>query len=95
MNTPRGVWRMDPEVEPGSVGVDQSALDKMEMVFAEAVEAGELCYGAQMCLHRAGKRVKQLGATFVVGPGSGVRYRHIDADSTDHATVDDVLSALG
>jgi peroxiredoxin len=46
-------------------------------------------------IHRAGKRVQQLGATFVVGPGSGVRYRHVDADSTDHAAVDDVLSALG
>jgi CubicO group peptidase (beta-lactamase class C family) len=52
---------MDPDVEPGSVGVDQSALDKMEMVFAEAVEAGELCYGAQMCMHRGGKRVLDVG----------------------------------
>jgi peroxiredoxin len=46
-------------------------------------------------VHRAGKRVRQLGATFVLGPGSSVRYQHIDADSTDHATVGDILAALG
>lgn len=61
MSTPRGVWRMDPDVDPGSVGVDRSALDKMEMVFAEAVEAGELCYGAQMTMHRHGQRVLDVG----------------------------------
>lgn len=52
---------MDPDVDPGSIGVDRSALDKMEMVFAEAVEAGELCYGAQMTMHRDGKRVLDVG----------------------------------
>jgi peroxiredoxin len=44
---------------------------------------------------RAGKRVRQLGATFVIAPGGAVRYEHIDRDSTDHAPVDDVLAALG
>jgi peroxiredoxin len=44
--------------------------------------------------HKAGKRVKQLGATFVIGPGDRVRYEHIDADSTDHASIDDVVAAL-
>ena len=36
-------------------------------------------------VHKAGKRVTQLGATFVIGPGDTVRYEHLDADSTDHA----------
>jgi peroxiredoxin len=45
-------------------------------------------------IHRAGARVRQLGATFVVGPGDRVRYAHIDADSTDHAPVPEVLAAL-
>jgi peroxiredoxin len=45
-------------------------------------------------VHKAGKRVKQLGATFVLGPGDQVRYSHVDADSTDHAPVDAVLTAL-
>jgi len=45
-------------------------------------------------IHRAGKRVTQLGATFVVGPGDTVRYEHYDAHSADHAPVDDVLAAL-
>src|SRR5262249_33196315 len=43
---------------------------------------------------RAGKRVRQLGATFVIAPGDIVRYEHVDRDSTDHAPVIDVLAAL-
>jgi peroxiredoxin len=43
---------------------------------------------------RPGKRVRQLGATFVIGPGDVVRYEHYDADSTDHATVTDMLAVL-
>ena len=44
---------------------------------------------------QAGKRVTQLGATFVLGPGDDVRYSHVDADSTDHASIPDVLAAVG
>ncbi len=42
-------------------------------------------------IHKAGARVTQLGATFVVGPGNDVRYAHLDSDSTDHAPIADVL----
>jgi peroxiredoxin len=45
-------------------------------------------------VHKSGKRVKQIGATFVIGAGDRVRYEHQDADSTDHAPVDDVVDAL-
>ena len=45
-------------------------------------------------IHKAGKRVKQIGATFVVGAGDRVRYEHLDADSTDHANLDEVLAVL-
>jgi peroxiredoxin len=45
-------------------------------------------------IHKAGKRVTQLGATFVIGPGDHVRYSHVDADSTDHAPVPDILAAV-
>ena len=45
-------------------------------------------------VHAPGKRVTQLGATFVVGPGGQLRYAHVDADSTDHAPLGDVLAAL-
>ena len=45
-------------------------------------------------VHKAGKRVTQLGATFVVGPGEQIRYEHVDAHSADHAPLDEVLAAL-
>jgi peroxiredoxin len=44
--------------------------------------------------HRIGKRPKQLGATFVVGPGDRVRYEHIDRDVADHAPIADVVAAI-
>src|SRR5689334_22202216 len=46
-------------------------------------------------IHKAGKRVTQLGATFVFGPGEQVRYSHVDADSTDHAPVPEIFAAVG
>lgn len=45
-------------------------------------------------IHKSGKRVLQLGATFVVGPGEHVRYSHIDRLTTDHALIDEVLATL-
>lgn len=45
-------------------------------------------------LHRAGKRVTQLGASFVIAPGPVLLYEHIDRDSTDHAPIDDLLAAI-
>jgi peroxiredoxin len=43
---------------------------------------------------KSGKRVNQLGATFVLGPGSTVHYEHIDVHTADHAPLDEVLAAL-
>src|SRR4029079_12735373 len=43
---------------------------------------------------KSGKRVNQLGATFVIGPGSTVRYAHIDAHNAEHPPLDEVLAAL-
>jgi peroxiredoxin len=45
-------------------------------------------------IHKSGTRVTQLGATFVVGPGAVVHYRHLDAHTADHAPIDEVLSAI-
>jgi hypothetical protein len=45
-------------------------------------------------IHKSGKRVNQLGATFVIGPGPTAHYEHLDADSTDHAPLDEVLASL-
>jgi peroxiredoxin len=43
---------------------------------------------------RAGKRVNQLGATFVVGPGAVLHYAHRDRHSADHAPIAELLAAL-
>ena len=45
-------------------------------------------------IKKSGKRVNQLGATFVVGPGSQVHYEHLDAHTADHAPLADVLAAV-
>jgi peroxiredoxin len=45
-------------------------------------------------IHMAGKRVFQLGATFVVGPGDTVRYEHLDVTTVDHAPLEEVFAAL-
>jgi peroxiredoxin len=45
-------------------------------------------------VHKAGQRVRQIGATFVIGAGDRVRYEHLDADSTDHAPIEEVVAAL-
>ena len=45
--------------------------------------------------HKTGKRPRQLGATFVIGPGDVVRYEHIDSDVSDHAPFDEIMATLG
>jgi peroxiredoxin len=45
-------------------------------------------------LHKTGKRVTQLGATFVIAPGGELRYEHLERDPSDHAPIPDVLAAL-
>ena len=43
---------------------------------------------------RAGKRVTQLGATFVLAPGDLVLFEHRDRHSADHPALDGILTAL-
>ena len=46
-------------------------------------------------VRKSGKRVNQLGATFVIGPGSTTRYAHMDLHTADHAPIAEVMAALG
>ena len=43
---------------------------------------------------KPGKRPMQLGAVFVVGQGGDLRYEHLEADPSDHAPIEQVLSAI-
>jgi len=45
-------------------------------------------------VHKAGKRVTQLGATFVIGAGSQVRFDHVDQHTADHADLEQVFASL-
>jgi peroxiredoxin len=42
----------------------------------------------------SGKRVTQLSASFVVGPGPTLHYEHRNKHGADHPPLDDVLAAL-
>jgi len=42
----------------------------------------------------SGKRVDQLGATFVIGPGPALLYEHRDAHSADHAPLAELIARL-
>ncbi len=44
--------------------------------------------------HRTGPRPRQLGATFVIAPGSIVLYAHLDRAAGDHAPLAGVMAAL-
>jgi peroxiredoxin len=70
------------------VGFFQLLTDKRSRPGAKRARAG----GHR--IHKAGRRVTQLGATFVIGPGSEVRYEHLDEHSADHASLEDVLAAI-
>jgi CubicO group peptidase (beta-lactamase class C family) len=54
-------WRLDPEVDPASVGVDPAKLDEMVARFDAEIAKGELCGGAQMAMYRRGKKVLDVG----------------------------------
>ena len=42
----------------------------------------------------SGKRVTQLGASFVVGPGPTLHYEHRNKHGADHPPLSEVLAAL-
>ncbi len=41
-----------------------------------------------------GRRTNQLGASFVIGPGSVLHYAHQDAHTADHAPFEQIFTAL-
>jgi hypothetical protein len=59
-----------------------------------AFKGGRRAYRDGYRIKKSGKRVTQLGATFVVGPGSQLRYEHLDAHTADHAPLAEVLAAV-
>jgi CubicO group peptidase (beta-lactamase class C family) len=55
------VWRHDPDVDPGSVGVDAAGLEALAEEFRRVTEAGELYHGAQLAVFRQGRCVLEMG----------------------------------
>ncbi len=64
-------------------------------LFAPASFPGALrAHRAGHRIGKPGKRTNQLGATFVVGPGSSVHFEHQDAHTADHAPMEEIFAAL-
>ena len=67
----------------------------LQLLFDPRSMSGALrAYRAGFRVRKSGKRVTQLGATFVIGPGPVVRYEHVDVHTADHAPLDEVLAAV-
>jgi peroxiredoxin len=67
----------------------------LKLLFDPRSMSGALrAYRAGFRVRRSGKRVTQLGATFVIGPGPVVVYQHVDEHTADHAPLDEVLAAV-
>jgi hypothetical protein len=58
-----------------------------------ALRGGRRAHRAGVRTQRSGERITQLGATYVIGLGSTVRYDHIDKHHADHAPLAEVLRA--
>lgn len=54
-------WRLEPDADPASVGVDPAGLDRMAASFEQAVTEGALFGGAQVAVYVKGKRVLDMG----------------------------------
>jgi CubicO group peptidase (beta-lactamase class C family) len=55
------MWRLDPDVDPQSVGMDPVVLDDMAAQMRDAIASGELFHGAQLAVYRGGRRVLDIG----------------------------------
>jgi peroxiredoxin len=81
----------DDAVVAKAVGVRNSAAAAMNPL---SFMAGIRARRAGHRQRKMGTRPFQMGATFVIGPGPVVRYEHLDRDPSDHAPLDQVISAL-
>lgn len=67
----------------------------MQLVGPRSIVVAAKGYATGHFQRKIGRRPKQLGATFVIGPGNVVRFEHLDRDVTDHAPIEEVLAAIG
>jgi peroxiredoxin len=77
-----------------AAGGDIVAVGTGDQRYAEAFTKDEQIPFLVLVVHKPGMRVKQIGATFVIGAGDKRRYEHMDSDSTDHADIDVLVSTL-
>jgi peroxiredoxin len=66
----------------------------MQLVGPRSILVAAKGYATGHFQHKIGRRPKQLGATFVLGPGEVIRYEHLDGDVADHAPIEEVLAVL-
>lgn len=85
-------------VDDDAVAASAAALPKVSpfrLLFdPRSLGGARRAHRAGYRVKKPGKRTNQLGATFVLGPGDGVRYEHVDEHTADHAPLEDVLASL-
>ncbi len=58
-----------------------------------SIKGAQAAHRAGHRIRKSGRRVRQLGATFILGPGPQVRYEHVDRHTADHAPIGEVVEA--
>jgi hypothetical protein len=86
---------VDDEAQAAAAaGVERVGLARLFALPSLPATARALLAGFR--IGRPGKRVNQLGATFVVSPDpERLSYQHYDAHPADHAPMEAILAALG
>ena len=85
-------------VDDGAVAARAASVRKVDPVTLlldpRSIKGALAAHRAGFRVHKSGRRVTQLGATFVIGPGARIHYAHVDAHTADHAPIAEVLAAL-
>jgi hypothetical protein len=67
---------------------------KMDLIGPSALLRGSARFLKGGRQGRPGKRISQLGATFVIAPGNKILFEHLAATSADNADISEVIKVL-
>lgn len=93
LNLPFDVLVDDEAVAAAAASIDKGSIKNVLKVKAWTSMVRTMRNGH--FVGKPGKRVNQLGATFVIAPGNAVPYEFRDPDTSTHAPLNDVIAAIG